>query len=127
MNHIEKEFRSHFNEPVLHGFEIGRVIGYGEDACDCYLIIKKADGSVIWHTAVGGYTFLTPLENQGRIPERYITEENKYWNDLYRLDNCLHINKCQREKEFLVEITTDNPLENLCRKDEEMRKQNDQS
>ena len=121
MNDIEKKFREHFNEPILHGLEVGRLIGYGEDACDCYLIIKETSGKIIWHTAVGGYIFLNLLEKQGRIPIDLRNDYNKNWNDLDRLDSFLEMNKCPKEKEFIVKITDENPFKEW----EKMRKQNE--
>ncbi len=102
MNDIEKMCREHFNEPMLSFEELGRVIGYGEDACDCYLIVKKMDGSIIWNTGVGGYIFLDRLKGQWPGGE---------WDDYKRLDNTLELNKCPKEKEFKIVISDENPFE----------------
>lgn len=63
---IYEDFRSHFNEPVLFAFEVARLIGYGETAVDCYLIAQHPGGRVVWHTAVGGYVFLSALDQRDR-------------------------------------------------------------
>ncbi len=91
---IEDEFRSHFNEPVLIYHEInaplGRVIGYAEDEMDCYLVVSHirnphapdAKPDIRWHTAVGGYIFLKPLD---------VPEPVGDWTDYKRIDGHLTI------------------------------------
>lgn len=102
-NEILEMCRSHFNEPLIVAFEIARLIGYGEDEDDCYLICqhpKYPDGEERWHTAVGGYTFLDRLKGQGYV--RSTTGED--WDDLTRLDNVLSLNGAPRAEEFKVVI-----------------------
>jgi hypothetical protein len=95
--------RSHFNEPLIVGFEIARLIGYGEDDSDCYLICqhpKYPDGETKWWTAVGGYTFLDRLKGQGYV--RSTSGED--WDDFWRLDNFLSLNGAPKADEFKVVI-----------------------
>ena len=101
-NEIHRMCKKHFNEPIIVNDGLGRVIGYGEDHMDCYLIIKRSDGIVYWHTAVGGYIFLTCLKKQGRLTS---TTGDK-WSDFTRLDCALDFH-CPKEKEFIVKIETD--------------------
>lgn len=104
-NEILEMCRSHFNEPMIVGLEIARLIGYGEDDLDCYLIChhpKYPDGEIKWHTAVGGYVFLDRLKGQGYV--RSISGED--WDDLWLLDNYLSHNGAPKADEFKVEIFT---------------------
>jgi hypothetical protein len=97
---ICEEFRAHFNEPVISGFEVGRVVGYGEDAIDCYLIVRRPNpkADLLWHTAVGGYHWLDRLKGQNHVVG-YTGED---WDDLFRLDSFLAMNGAPREAEFLL-------------------------
>lgn len=96
----------HFNEPVITGFEIARVVGYGEDQHDCYLILKflpeqwGAEPEYRWHTCVGGYYFLDRLRGQGYV--KSTTGED--WDDFYRINNSLELNGCTKEPEFILKI-----------------------
>lgn len=90
---ILEEFRSHFNEPVLLGFELARVVGYGEDYEDCYLICDYPGGKRVWCTAVGGYVFLGCLKGQGVVGES---------DDFLRLDQMLELNGAPKVASFIV-------------------------
>lgn len=90
---LKQEALNHFNEPVLLGLEVGRLIGYGEDDHDCYWIIKRQDGTIYWHTCVGGYIWLNVLKGQGVAGN---------WDDFIRLDNQLEYNGCSKADNFLV-------------------------
>ncbi len=93
MTKIEKMCREHFNEPVLMVFDLARLIGYGEDADDCYLIVKYPDRGVVWHTAVGGYVFLDRLRIAGD------------WDDFKRLDEALELNNVpKKSKKFALKF-----------------------
>lgn len=108
MNEIEQMCREHFNEPVLLVFNLARLIGYGEDADDCYLIVKYPyPRGVVWHTAVGGYTFLNILKGQNKVMAAYPEFEGEYYDDFNRLDTMLELNGAEKEKEFKVEMRTD--------------------
>ena len=101
MNELEEMCRAHFNEPAIFGFEIARVIGYGEDEDDCYIIAAHPNGAKrpeMWHTCVGGYVFLDRLSGQGHV--RSGTGED--WDDLYLLDNFLALNGAPKATEFKV-------------------------
>ena len=102
-NDIYEMCLTHFNEPIIVSFDVVRLIGYGEDESDCYLICQHPeypDGKTVWHTAVGGYVFLDRLKGQGYV--RSTTGED--WDDLYRLDNFLSLNGAPRAEEFNVVV-----------------------
>lgn len=96
------EIRGHFNEPVLMGFDLARVIGYGEDDDDCYLIVQYPRRGISRSTMVGGYTFLDRLKGQNYV--RSTTGED--WDDFTRMDSLLHHNGVPRVEEFLIEDRT---------------------
>ena len=78
--------RQHFNEPIIVGSEVVRLIGYGETAVDCYLICSgMSQRGVFWNSAVGGYIFLDRLKGQGHVK----SVEGEDWDDFFRLDNLL--------------------------------------
>lgn len=93
--------KAHFNEPVLVIFEVGRLVGFGEDEHDYYLLIRYPNGKskdIVWHSASAGYTFLDRLKGQNKI------EAGKYeqgWDDFSRLDHFLSLNGAHREERFL--------------------------
>lgn len=89
---IRDGIKKHFNEPVLVGLDIGRVIGYAEDEWDCYVIIRPRNAADYWHTAVGGYIFLDFLKNQNNAG---------VYDDYIRLDSLLTLNGCKPEREFI--------------------------
>ncbi len=91
---------SHFNEPMLSGFDLMRVIGYGEDDRDCYLILKGRNGNIVWTTCVGGYVFLNCLKGQDKI----ISTEGEVWDDFYRIDQLLSYNGAPKEEDFILEL-----------------------
>lgn len=95
--------KAHFNEPIISFGEVVRLIGYGEDERDCYLITQRMHGEIRWNTCVGGYTFLDRLAGQGRtVPSA--ADAGGVWDDLWRLDNGLHLNGAPRRDTFLLEI-----------------------
>lgn len=107
MRDIQAEFESHFNEPVLVCDKLARVIGYGEDDCDCYLIVQylrdqyhNPEGKIEWCTAVGGYYWLNILKQQG-IVHAY---NGEIWNDFTRLDTLLELNGAPKKGAFYVEL-----------------------
>lgn len=104
MNDIQQMCFDHFNEPVLMSFELARLIGYGADADDCYLIVKYPRRGRVWHTAVGGYMFLDRLKGQNLVNPKYPSYEGEVWDDFNRLDNMLKVNGVPKAAEFLVEI-----------------------
>ena len=99
MNTIEEEFRAHLNDPVLIGFEVGRAVGYAEDADDCYLIVHYPRRGIVWHTAVGGYIFLDGLKGQNP----YDVAGVEVHDDYTRIDSMLSINGCEKVPEFIVD------------------------
>ena len=98
---IEEEIREHFNEVMLSHGELGRCIGYGEDNMDCYIIVMKERGQVIWNTCVGGYTWLTPLKGANAVRSKYTDE---VWDDYTRLDSQLELNGAPKQETFKVVI-----------------------
>lgn len=96
---FRNEVEAHFNEPILYGTEIARVIGYGEDDYDCYIIIHCPNRGVLWHSMVGGYFYLTALDAQNRI----VSHDGDLWSDLTRLSGNLEVAGCLKRDEFIVE------------------------
>jgi hypothetical protein len=99
-----EEIRSRFNQPVLTSDGVGRIVGYSEDSCDCYIIIQYPRPGVrmnsrIYHTMVGGYYWLDRLKGQNLV----ISYNGEEWDDYYRIDNMLELNGAPKEKEFLIE------------------------
>lgn len=110
MNDIMLMCLNHFNEPVLMTFDLARLIGYGEDADDCYLIVKYPSRGIVWHTAVGGYMFLNQLKGQNAVSPTYPSYEGEMWDDLTRLDSMLTVNNVPREDTFIVDIRPEQTL-----------------
>jgi len=94
---LEAEVRTHFNEPVLT-HKLGRVIGYSEDECDCYIVIRYIGGDVRHHTMVGGYYWLNRLKGQRHVK----SNSGEDWDDLFRLDRFLALNGSPKEPQFLL-------------------------
>jgi len=94
---------AHFNEPVLTYDGLSRLIGYGEDQHDCYLLMRTPDKEMYWHTAVGGHYFLDRIAKSG------VTYANngEIWTDLIRLDGDLTRAGAPRAKTFTIEIETE--------------------
>jgi hypothetical protein len=95
-----QEARDHFNEPILVGFDLCRCVGYAEDDEDCYLIVNVPRRGLVWHTFVGGYTYLTILKSQDKCGE---------WNDFTRLDSLLELNGIPKVKEMIILNETQRP------------------
>src|SRR5690242_1283006 len=96
-----EEAKLHFNEPVLIGFNVCRIIGYAEDESDCYLIVQHSrdgtpthdgNGRISWCTFVGGYTYLTCLKTERQIVPKHPAFEGEVWSDYSRLDSLLELN-----------------------------------
>lgn len=94
---VLEEFRAHFNEPILLSDRVARLIGFGEDDQDFYLICDYPGGKRVWHTAVGGYTFLDRLKGQGFV----LSTSGDEWDDLFRLDQMLSLNGAPKAATFL--------------------------
>jgi hypothetical protein len=102
-DHLHELARSHFNEPVLLGFEVGRLVGYAEDDDDCYFVIdypKYPTGRRVWHTCVGGYVFLDRLRGQ----EHVVSSQGEEWDDYVRTDNVLRLNGAPPVEEFVLRL-----------------------
>lgn len=102
MPEFVEEYRAHFNEPVLHGFDLVRLVGYGETAIDCYVICRRPnpDNDLVWVSCVGGVTFLDRLNEQRVV----ISTEGERWSDYYRLDTLLELNGAPKEAEFILDL-----------------------
>lgn len=83
------EVRFHFNQPILVGFRLGRLIGYGEDLSDCYMIVLHSGGLIEYQTMVGGYVYL-----DDHLPE---------W-ELEGLDTILELNGAPKQASFRLQI-----------------------
>lgn len=100
MENLFEEVKSHFNEPVLLGWDVGRIIGYAESD-DCYMVVEMPRRGTIRHTMVGGYTYLRCLKGQGRVKSNHC---DQVWDDYVRLDSLLELNGVPKQKEFIVDI-----------------------
>ena len=99
MNRLLEEVRSHFNEPVLIDFHLGRIVGYAEDKYDCYMIVHMYHTEAkVWQTMVGGYYYLDMLKHQSKV----ISTEGEHWNDFTRLDGLLQLNGVPKAEQFEV-------------------------
>lgn len=104
-NELEQMCRDHFNEPMISNLGIVRCVGYGEDERDCYIIVRVPGWRNelphdVWHTCVGGYTFLDRLKGQG-----YVKAHNgEDWDDLTRLDSELTYSYAPKAAEFILKI-----------------------
>jgi hypothetical protein len=98
----------HFNEPVIFGFEVVRLIGYGETAVDCYYIARHAHGGrLVWHTAVGPCMTLRALKEQDVVIPSAPSYEGEVWNNFKRLDDWLAMNGAPREGKFILDLRPD--------------------
>lgn len=100
---IYQECLDHFNEPVLTGLSVVRLIGYAETAVDCYYILHEPRRGVYWHTAVGGVTLLGPLcgNNAFKLPS------GERIDDIVRLDHELERAGVPREAGFRLVLRPD--------------------
>lgn len=98
------EIKEHFNEPILVGFELVRLVGYSIDEDDFYLVYADQYGpSKI--SFVGGYTYLNALKNQNML-----RIDDKVYNDFIRLDNFLEMN-CVPKVDKMIEWFGDNIIQ----------------
>lgn len=103
MDNLEAMCRAHFNEPMISHGEIGRCIGYGETAVDCYIIVQKLRGEIVWNTCVGGYIFLNRLKGQKYIK----STSGEDWDDFTRLDSELALNGAPKQTTFRLDLRPD--------------------
>ena len=92
MPDLLEEVKSHFNEPVLIGFDLCRIIGYAEDEIDSCMIVLDPRGGIRWHTLVGGYAYLDSLAQESVVLPTYPAYPGEVWNSLSRLDSLLELN-----------------------------------
>lgn len=95
------EAKQHFNEPVLVGFNVGRVVGYAEDD-DCYLIIDEPKRGRYWHTFVGGFIYLDHLKAHGIVIPKNPKFPGEVWSDYSRLDSLLELNGSPKAEHFIL-------------------------
>ena len=98
----------HFNEPVLAGLVVTRLIGYAETAVDCYYILHEPQKGVYWHTAVGGVVFLSCLSgsNAFNLTSREQVDEEQV-DDLIRLNHWLELAGVPKEAGFQLTLRPD--------------------
>lgn len=99
MNEVERECREHFNEPVIAAMELARLIGFAERERDLYYIIRSPSRGDYFHTGVGGVIFLSALRGQGEV----ISHNGEKWDDFYRLDQDLELNRAPKVSEFIYD------------------------
>ncbi len=108
---------AHFNEPIIVGHAVGRLVGYGEDLTDCYLVVQHArPKGIVWHTCVGGYVFLDRLKGQGYVRSIYDGED---WDDFIRLDEFLALNGAPKIDKMIVDISDDDAYQPYSQECEE--------
>jgi hypothetical protein len=100
---LYQECLDHFNEPVLAGLSVARLIGYAETAVDCYYILQEPRREVYWHTAVGGVIFLKCLNDSNTfgLPSK------EQVDDLNRLDKWLELEGVPKEAGFRLVLRPD--------------------
>ena len=97
---LYQEALAHFNEPVLDGLKVVRLIGYGETAVDCYWILSPIQGEVYWSSACGGFMPLRSLKEQGIVTAK----DGEKWSDYTRLDSWLELNGAPKVESFILEM-----------------------
>ena len=95
--------RAHFNEPVLIGFGLCRVVGYAEDHEDCYLLVRDPRLGVRRCSMVGGYVFLDLLKQECVVKPLNPSFDGEEWSGFSRLDTLLELNGAPRQSEFILE------------------------
>jgi hypothetical protein len=99
---LEQMCRDHFNEPVLIGSQVARLVGYAEDDRDCYLIVNYPSNPnpvrTVWYTCVGGYHWLDRLRGQ-HLVNAYNGER---WDDYYRIDKDLELSGAPKVESFIL-------------------------
>ena len=98
---LYQEALLHFNEPILMGFDLCRCVGYAEDADDCYLVARDRRRGLVWHTFVGGYTYLDVLKGQDQCKSKTTGET---WDAFTRLDSLLGLNGVPKEPNFICHL-----------------------
>lgn len=122
-NLLKAVVRSLFNEPVIVGFNIGRVVGYGEDDEDCYYIVdfpKYPNGKRVWVSCVGGVFPLTSLKNEGVTVPFNPSYPGEVWSDYSRIDSVLSLNGAPRVDDFIVEAPPKHQLDKGLTKEEKL-------
>lgn len=79
---------------------LARVIGYGEDCSDCYLILRHLHGRTTWWSCVGGYYWIDILRGQNPHQDA----KGRDWNDYSRIDHLLELNGAPKEGFFRVDL-----------------------
>ncbi len=100
---LYQECLDHFNEPVLAGLAVARLIGYAETAVDCYYILHEPQKEVYWHTAVGGVVFLSRLSGGNAFN---LTSGERV-DDLIRLNHWLELAGVPKEAGFQLTLRPD--------------------
>lgn len=100
---LYQECLDHFNEPVLAGLSVARLIGYAETAVDCYYILQEPRRKVYWHTAVGGVIFLSRLSGNNACK----LSSGERIDDLIRLSSWLELAGVPKEAGFRLVLRPD--------------------
>lgn len=83
---LYNEALSHFNEPVICGLELCRLVGYHETGVDCYFTFRRLNGMIFHNSCVGGYSWLTGAK------------------DLEEISRVMALNGCPKEDKIMVVI-----------------------
>lgn len=89
----------HFNEPVLDGVEVVRLVGWGQDDMDCFFVYIGQRRGLYRSTAVCGFTPLRCLRDQSAVTSR----AGEYWDDYTRIESLLSLNGVLKAPAFLLE------------------------
>lgn len=93
----------HFNEPVLFGSTLARLVGFGEDEDDFYYICIEIGGRVVWYSMAAGFISLTRLKGQDLV----ISHNGEEWDDFHRLDKLLSYNGAPKADAPVITTSTD--------------------
>ena len=100
---IYQECLDHFNEPVIVGLSVARLIGYAEGALGCYYIVHEPRREPYWQTVAGGVILLGPLTgNNG-----HRSSSGERIDDLVRLGRWLELSGVPKEAGFRLALHPD--------------------
>lgn len=104
---IQAFCRMHFNEPVILGMEVCRLVGYAETARDCYYVAHSMRRGIFWDSAVGPCMTLRALQDQDKVIARDGVHDGDEWNNFTRLDTWLALNGAPRADAFVLDLRPD--------------------
>ena len=97
---ILEEITKHFNEPILIGGDLVRLIGFAEDPDDYYYICQHFGGKLVYNSCVGGLIPLDRLRGQSF----HAGHNGEHWDDYYRLDSVLELNGSPKVETLIMKV-----------------------